>query len=190
MKIIGNGKLFVVSAPSGAGKTTVVQGALKKLKSMRLSVSWTTRKPRRGEKDGRDYKFVEKKQFAELIRKNGLLEWAKVFGQFYGTPKSNIIEARKNGYDLFLVIDVQGASQVRKRVKDAVLVFILPPGFETLYQRLKKRGKDSPAKIRERLKIARLEIRKAKNYDYAIVNDKLAAAVTELVEIVKTERQN
>jgi guanylate kinase len=189
MKKIGKGRLFVVSAPSGAGKTTVVQGALKKLKDMRLSVSWTTRNPRKGEKDGRDYKFVTKKQFEELIHKHGLLEWAKVFGQYYGTPKSNIVEARKNGYDLFLVIDVQGASQVRKRVKDAVLVFILPPGFETLYQRLKKRGKDSPAKIRERLKIARLEIRKAKNYHYAIVNDRLPIAIKELIEIVKMERK-
>ena len=190
MKKVGKGRLFVVSAPSGAGKTTVVMGAMKKIPSMKLSVSWTTRKPRKGEKDGRDYKFVSRKQFRNLIGKDGLLEWAKVFGEYYGSPRSNIEKAKKDRVDLFLVIDVQGGAQVRRKVKDAILIFILPPNIENLKERLEKRGKETPAQIAKRLRKAKWEISKGKKYDYSIVNDKLPKAISELVKIVRKVRKS
>lgn len=189
MRKIGRGRLFVVSAPSGAGKTTVVRGAMRKLPSVRMSVSWTTRKPRKGERDGIDYRFVSKDKFRKLISKEGLIEWAKVFGEYYGTPLANITVAKKDKVDLFLVIDVQGAQQIKKKVKDAVLIFILPPSLKNLEERLKKRGKETLEEIKKRLKKAKWEISKSKMYDYKIVNDKLKKAVLELVKVVNSTRR-
>ena len=189
MKKKGKGRLFVVSAPSGAGKTTVVKGAIKKLPFTRLSVSWTTRKPRRGEKNGVDYTFVSKNEFESLIKKKGLLEWAKVFGQYYGTPMVNLKLAKRDDFDLFLIIDVQGGAQVRRRVKGAILIFVLPPSMRVLEERLEKRGKETREEIAKRLKKSNWEISQASNYDYAIVNDKLKVAISELVDIVNNERK-
>lgn len=185
----GKGRLFVVSAPSGTGKNTVVRHAMKRLPDIRRSVSWTTRRPRRGEKEGRDYEFVTETRFKNLIIKRGFIEWAKVFGEYYGTPFLNIRNAKKDGVDLFLIIDVQGASQIKSKVKGAVSIFLVPPGMKELEERLKKRGKESESEIRIRLKKARWEISKSGGYDYKIINDKLNAAVKQLVNIVKRIRQ-
>jgi len=190
MKKSGNGRLFVVSAPSGAGKTTVVNGTIKKLSDMRRSVSWTTRKPRRGERNGRDYVFVTVKEFEKLIKESkGFIEWANVFGKYYGTPRFNITDAQRDGVDLFLVIDVQGAAKIRKKVKNAVFVFILPPSMKELEKRMKKRGKDTLVEIKKRLGEAKREISESKDYDYIIINDKLNEAVSQLIAIVKEERK-
>jgi len=189
MKKQGQGRLFVVSAPSGTGKTTVVTGALKKLSDMRRSVSWTTRKPRKGERTGRDYVFVSQKEFEKLIKAKGFIESASVFGKYYGTPRYNINDAKSDGVDLFLVIDVQGASKIRKKVRSAIFVFILPPSMTELERRMKKRGKDSPAEIKKRLKEAKREISESIDYDYIIINDKLDEAISQLIAIVKEERK-
>jgi len=185
----GKGRLFVVSAPSGAGKTTIVNGTLKKLSDMRRSVSWTTRKPRKGESNGRDYVFVTVNEFQKLIKSKGFIEWANVFGKYYGTPRFNITDAKSDGVDLFLVIDVQGANKIRKRVKNAVFVFILPPSMAELEKRMKKRGKDTQGEIKKRLKEAKREISQSKDYNYIIINDKLQEAISQLIAIVKEERK-
>lgn len=184
----GNGRLFIISAPSGAGKTTIVKGALQKLTDMRLSVSWTTRNPRNGEVDGRDYIFVSREDFEALIKKDGLIEWAKVFEEYYGTPKENLKKAKDDHVDLFLVIDVQGAMQIRKKLSDAVLIFVMPPSIEVLKTRLNSRGNETPQEIDKRVKEAEREIKESEKYDYKIVNDKLEDAINELTKIVTDER--
>jgi len=190
MRRSGTGKLFVVSAPSGAGKNTVVKGAMKRLSSVRRSISWTTRKPRKGEREGIDYNFVSEAKFKNLVSRKGFIEWAEVFGEHYGTPFSNIRKAKRDRLDLFLIIDVQGGLQIKRRVKDSVLIFIVTPGLKDLKKRLKRRGKESEAEIRNRLKKARWEISRAKSYDYKIVNDKLSSTVKKMVEIVRKARTN
>ncbi len=184
----GKGKLFVVSAPSGAGKTTVAVGAMEKLKNIKRSVSWTTREPRQGEIDGKDYKFVSVDEFKKNIDEDGFIEWAKVFEEYYGTPFKNVENAKKGGFDLFLIIDVLGADQIRKKNLDAVFVFVLPPSMDVLERRLKERGLDSPEEIEKRLNEAKREIEQSKYYDYKIVNKDLEKAVNELVKIVVAER--
>jgi len=186
---MGTGKLYVVSAPSGAGKTTVVKGALKKLKAIERSISWTTREPREGEKEGKDYRFVSRKEFEKLIYEKKLLEWAEVFGEYYGTPVSNIDEAKRDKVDLFLVIDVQGAKQIRKKMSDSILIFILPPSMEDLKMRLQARGKETEEEINKRLKEAQGEINCSEDYDFRIINEDLDKAVGELVNIISKERE-
>jgi guanylate kinase len=180
--------VVVVSAPSGAGKTTVVARVLRELGGIRFSVSHTTRPPRRDEQDGVDYHFVDAAAFARLRDEGRLLEFAEVHGNLYGTAMTELVRAREEGVDLLLDLDVQGAAQVRQRLPDAVTVFILPPSYPELEQRLRGRGQDDEATIQKRLAAAGRELGAFWHYDYAIVNDDLEACVRELKSIIRAAR--
>lgn len=182
------GNLFIVSAPSGCGKTTVVAGALKKLKNITRSVSFTTRPPRAGEKQKKDYYFISETAFKNKAKKGAFLEWAKTYGYYYGTPKKDVLSKLKRGIDVVLVIDVKGAAQIRRKMPECVMVFVAPPSMEALIKRLKKRATDNSVEIAKRLKIARKEISFSKKYDYAIINDGLKEAVEKLKSIIKAKR--
>lgn len=183
------GRLFVVSSPSGGGKTTLVEALLKRRISLRRSVSITTRPPRPGERHGSHYRFVSLRTFTQLRGRGGLLEWAQVHGSFYGTPRVPIARALAAGHDVVLSIDVQGARQIKRRFgARAVLIFVLPPSLDDLRHRLIRRRTDAPEAIRLRLREARRELACATWYDYAIVNHRLETAVEELTAIVMAER--
>jgi guanylate kinase len=181
--------VFVVSAPSGAGKSSVVGRALERLSDIRFSVSHTTRPPRSGEADGVQYHFVDRVRFEKLIAQDGFLERAEVHGHLYGTCWSELRRAEQDGVDLLLDVDVQGAAQVRERVEDAVTVFILPPSLEDLRRRLMGRGLDDAATIRRRLEGARAEVARYHEYDYAIVNEDLDACVEALLSVIGSARR-
>jgi len=180
--------VVVVSAPSGAGKTTVLARALRELGGIRFSVSHTTRAPRGDERDGVQYHFVDRAEFERLRESSGLLEWAEVHGNLYGTGLAEIEKASAAGVDILLDVDVQGAEQVRRRIPEAVTVFILPPSYEVLEQRLRSRGQDDEATIRRRLAAAGQEIDHFERYDFAIVNDYLDGCVEDLKSIVRAAR--
>ena len=180
--------LFVVSAPSGAGKSTVVSRLLQETPGLRFSVSYTTRPPREGEQDGVEYYFVDRTAFERLRADGRLLEWAEVHGNLYGTGLAECERARAERVDLLLDVDVQGAAQVRERLPEAVTVFILPPSYETLERRLRGRGQDDEETIRRRLAAAGREIHAFERYDYAIVNEDLDASVEALKCIVRAAR--
>ncbi|OMH39849.1 guanylate kinase [Desulfurobacterium indicum] len=182
------GLLIVISAPSGTGKTTLVNMLMKAFPKMEFSVSCTTRKPRPGEIDGKDYYFISFEEFEKKIENNELLEWAEVYGNFYGTPKDKVIEALNEGKDILLDIDTQGALQVKKNYPDAVLIFILPPSLKELERRLRNRGTEDEETIEKRLLIARRELSLATKYDYIIINDKIEEAFEKLKSIVTAER--
>jgi guanylate kinase len=182
------GLLFVVSAPSGTGKTTVVERLVQIFPDLGLSRSYTSRAMRAGEKDGLDYNFIVRERFEAMIAEDAFLEWADVFGNLYGTGKAETERELAAGRDLILVIDVQGARQVRSHGANAIGVFVLPPSFEALERRLRGRSKDSEDAIRKRLATARREVRAVAEYEYVIVNDELDACVDRLRSIVLAER--
>lgn len=180
--------LFIVSAPSGCGKTTVVNKVLQSLRGVTRSVSATTRPPRGREKIRRDYYFVSETSFKNKAKKGDFLEWAKNFGYYYGTPKKAVYDKLKKGKDLILTIDVKGALQVRRKMSDCVMIFIAPPSLEELLRRLRKRATDKSKEISKRLRIAKKEISFSRKYDYIIINDKLGDAVRKLKSIIIAER--
>jgi guanylate kinase len=180
--------LMVLSAPSGGGKTTVCRQLLKRLPWMKRCITATTRAPRKGEKDGKDYFFLSVEEFKRRIQAKGFYEWARVHDNLYGTPRWEIEEALSKGRSLILVIDVQGGAQVKKKSKDAVLVFLLPPSFEALKTRLTQRGQDAAAVVKRRLKAAQREVLAAKHYDYLVLNDRLDHAVDHVEEIARAAR--
>ena len=182
------GLLFVVSAPSGTGKTTVVERLVEVCPGLVRSRSYTSRPAREGETDGVDYKFIDRPAFDALIARDGLLEWANVFGNLYGTSRQETEAKLASGSDLVLVIDVQGARQVRERMQDAVGIFLLPPSFEILETRLRGRSKDAEPAMRRRLEAARAEVDAVQEYEYVVVNDELERCVGELTAIVIAER--
>lgn len=182
------GLLLVVSAPSATGKTTVVEQLVQVLPGLRMSRSYTSRPARPGEEDGLDYNFISREAFEQLIAREAFLEWADVFGHYYGTGKDETVSRLAAGEDLVLVIDVNGARQVRERVPETVAVFMLPPSFEILEQRLRKRSKDPEAEMLRRLETARREVDAVASYDYVVVNDLLERCVGELAGIVVAER--
>jgi guanylate kinase len=182
------GLLFVVSAPSGTGKTTVVERLVQVVPDLGLSRSYTSRAMRTGEKDGVDYNFITRERFEAMIAADAFLESADVFGNLYGTGKAETERELAGGHDLVLVIDVQGARQVRSHGANAIGIFVLPPSFEALERRLRGRSKDSEEAIRKRLATARREIRAVAEYEYVIVNDELDACVDRLRSIVLAER--
>lgn len=178
----------MVSAPSGTGKTTVVERLVQVVPELALSRSYTSRPARPGETDGVDYNFVLRSRFEEMIAADDFLEWAEVFGNLYGTCAADVERHLASGRDLVLVIDVQGARLVRQRCKDTVGVFVMPPSFSTLEQRLRGRSKDSEAAIQRRLQTARDEVAAYAEYDYMVVNDALDGCVDRLRAIVLAER--
>lgn len=182
------GLLFVVSAPSGTGKTTIVERLVQVLPDLALSRSYTCRPLRSGENDGVDYNFITRARFEEMIAADAFLEWADVFGNLYGTSMADANLELDAGRDLVLVIDVQGARQVRLRCDDTVGVFVLPPSFDVLEQRLRGRSKDSEEAMQKRLRTARAEVAAFLEYDYVVVNDELEACVDRLRAIVVAER--
>jgi guanylate kinase len=182
------GLLFVVSAPSGTGKTTVVERLVQVTPDLALSRSYTSRPARAGETDGIDYNFITRTRFESMVASDAFLEWADVFGNLYGTCGEDAERELAAGRDLVLVIDVQGARQVRRRCTGTVGVFVLPPSFEVLESRLRGRSKDSEEAMQRRLQTARDEIAAFVEYDYVVVNDELAACVDRLRSIVLAER--
>jgi guanylate kinase len=182
------GKLFVITAPSGAGKSSLIQAILKDDPSLKLSISYTTRPPRPGEQNGREYHFVDDREFLAMRDRGEFLESAEVHGNRYGTAKSVIREALERGHDLLLEIDWQGAQQVRKLHPDCVGIFILPPSVEELERRMRTRGQDAEAVIQRRLTNARDELTHANEFKYRIINKDFEAAKGELSEIIRNER--
>lgn len=178
------GILFVLSAPSGAGKTTLRRAVLARFPEIAYSVSTTTRSPRPGEVSGRDYVFITREEFEAGIREGRWAEWAQVHGNYYGTSARTLREAAEAGTDVLLDIDVQGARQIRRMFPESVTVFIMPPSFEVLAQRLTARGTESPEAIQLRLRNARQEIEERHWYRHVVVNDELATAVEELTAII------
>jgi guanylate kinase len=180
--------LFVVVAPSGAGKTTLVDELLKREANIRLSISFTTRAPRAGEKDGREYHFVTREKFEAMIAQREFLEHADVYGNYYGTSRKWIESELAAGHDVLLEIDWQGARQVRKLFDHMVGIFILPPSIAELQRRLQGRGKDAPEAIQRRMASARNEVSHVLEFEYIIVNERFETAVDDLVGIVRAAR--
>lgn len=179
---------MVLSAPSGAGKTTLCQKLLEQMPDVQMSVSFTTRPPRAGEVDGVHYSFIEKERFQTMIAEASFVEWAEVHGNYYGTSRKRIEEICAAGNDVILDIDVQGARQIRQAFPDSVHIFVFPPSQEALQQRLEGRMSDAPEVIARRLQKARDEIREYRLYNYVIINDLLDVALQELLSIVRAER--
>ncbi len=180
--------VFIISAPSGSGKSTLVSRLMNEVDHLAFSVSYTTRKPRGTEIDGEAYHFIDRSEFERRLQAGEFLEHADVFGNYYGTNASALDAARKQGKDLVLDIDVQGAAQLKKRIPDAVSIFVLPPSRQSLEQRLRARSQDDEGVIRRRLADAAREIRNYRLYDYVLVNNDLNLAVETLNAIVKAER--
>ena len=183
----GRGILIVVSGFSGAGKGTITRELLNRYDGYALSISVTTRSPRAGEEDGKDYFFKTRDEFLSLIEEEQLYEYAEYQGMFYGTPRSYVDECLDQGFDVILEIDVQGAEQIKKKFPDTVLVFVSPPDIATLVKRLKARGTETEEKIRGRMLRAREEAFFIPGYDYLLINDELDAAIEKLHQIVRAE---
>jgi len=182
--------VFIISAPSGSGKSTLVSMIRRSVPQLEFSISYTTRKPRGAEQNGREYFFVSREEFRQMIREDQFLEYAVVFEtDYYGTACRFLDQAKNQGKDLLLDIDVQGAAQVKKKVREAVSIFILPPNRSELEQRLRSRGQDTEEKIQRRLEEARREIENYDKYDYILVNDHLDDSVKALEAILLSERQ-
>lgn len=182
------GTLFVVSAPSGTGKDTVVRELLAKHPELGFSVSATTRKPRPGEQEGVDYFFVSNERFSEMIEQNEFLEYAEYTSASYGTPAGPVDEALDAGRDMILVIEMTGARWVQVKRPDAVLIFLVPPSFEELERRLRGRGTETEEQIEARMRKARTEVAQMGGYDYIVINDDLSDAVADVEAIVRAER--
>jgi len=186
------GILFIISAPSGSGKSTLVNEVRKQVTGVDFSISWTTRQPRGSEEHGREYYFTNRAEFERMVAAGAFLEHAEVFGNFYGTARQSLDEARRLGHDLLLDIDVQGAGQVRKAMPEAVTIFVLPPNPKVLRTRLRNRfraeGQVHEAELYRRLSEATKEIEKYREYSYILINDVLDRAVAQLEAIILAER--
>jgi guanylate kinase len=182
------GLLFIVSAPSGTGKTTLVERLVQVLPNLRMSRSYTSRPARPGERSGVDYNFISREVFEQRIKDCDFLEWADVFGNYYGTSAGDVEHLLGDGQDVVLVIDVQGARQVRARGLDHAAIFVMPPSFQVLEQRLRGRSQDSEEQMQRRLDTARGEASSYVDYDYVVVNDDLEPTVMRLQEIIAAER--
>ncbi len=183
-----SGSLYIVSAPSGAGKSSLVQALIEGDPRLRLSISYTTRPPRPGEEDGVHYHFVTRETFLEMLGQGAFLESAEVYGNFYGTSQPWIEAQMAQGHDVLLEIDWQGAAQVRRLIPTAIGIYILPPSLEELERRLRNRGQDSPEVIARRLAAAREDMTHALEYDYLVVNERFDLALADLRAIVRTQR--
>jgi len=182
------GLLIVISGPSGAGKGTLCNLMKNYFPDAYYSISATTRSPRHGEKHGVDYFFMSTEEFLELRDADGCLEWAEVYGNYYGTPKSNVEESIAQGRDVILEIDIQGALHVKKQYPEGVFIFIVPPSIEELRRRIETRGQNSPEDMSKRLKSAQEELAYVSEYDYVIVNDEIETATEKLRSIIIAEK--
>jgi len=188
MKSKKKGMVIIMSAPSGAGKTSICDAVVKKNKNIVYSISTTTRTPRKGEKNGREYYFVTEAQFKDEIKQKQFVEWAKVHNNYYGTSKKILESIISKGKDVLLDIDVQGAIKIKKQYKDALMIFVMAPSLKILKQRLIKRNKDSKAVINIRLKNAEKEISYINKYDYLIINDKLDESIKNVENIINCSK--
>lgn len=188
LQVQTSGRLFVISAPSGAGKSTLIHRVLKTLPDVGYSVSFTTRQPRVGETEGKDYFFVSREEFENKIAQNEFLEFALVHGNFYGTSRVIAEEELKTGRDVILEIDVQGAALIKEKVADVVGIFILPPSMEVLKERLINRATDTEEVQKVRLQNARKEVEQYKNFDYIVINKDVDEATNQLASIFIAER--
>lgn len=190
IRMMGKNKslLIIISSPSGAGKTTIAKKVVQKDSNLALSISYTTRPPRKSEKEGEDYCFVSRNQFSRMKDEDKFLEWAMVHGECYGTSRDFVERGLSSGKDVVLVIDVKGAKQVREKCKDCVSIFILPPSIEELKQRLINRETETEEEIAKRMEIVSWEQAQSGDYDYSIVNDKIDKTVERVLSIIKTER--
>jgi guanylate kinase len=185
---VSQGLLFIISAPSGAGKTTLAEQLAETTERLSLSRSYTSRAPRAGEADGVDYNFVSRERFVQMAEAGEFLEWADVFGNLYGTRTADTHALLARGQDVVLVIDVQGARKVRQSGIETTAIFVMPPSFETLERRLRGRSKDSEADIQRRLQVARREVASFTDYDFVVINDEVVPTVERLRSIVHSER--
>ena len=181
------GELFILSSPAGGGKTTLANLLIQEIPNLKRVITCTTRKPRPGEKDGVDYYFLSREEFEKRIRENDFLEYAVVHGNYYGTPKKEVEDELQKGFDLLLVIDVQGMRQIVSNKKDVITIFILPPSLDELVKRMKERG-DSEEEIQKRLETAKKEIPAWKEYNYVVINDNLDKAKENLKHIILSSR--
>jgi guanylate kinase len=181
--------VFIISAPSGSGKSTLVNRVREIVPGLKFSISYTTRAPRAGEQNGREYFFVSRTEFEKMIRQDDFLEYADVFGHYYGTARSFLSLAQQEGKDLLLDIDVQGAEQIKRKIPEAVRIFVMPPNRQELEKRLRTRSLDAEAVIQRRLVTASREIENYKKYDYILVNDRLEESVDALKSILLAERR-
>lgn len=188
MKRKNRGRLFIVSAPSGAGKTTLCQNLSSIIQNLRQSVSYTTRPMRHGEINNRDYTFIKEDVFRRMVRRDEFIEWAEVHGNLYGTSRKRLEAILDKGIDVILDVDTQGARQIRKKYKDGIYIFILPPSLRALKERLKKRMCNSKEEIQRRLKRTVYEIREYKKYDYVIINAVFDTAIEEMKAIISSEK--
>ena len=184
----GAGLIFIISAPSGAGKTTLVKEVIKQVPGLQFSVSFTTRLPRPNEKEGKDYHFVSHSVFQKRVKRNEFLEWAEVLGNRYGTPRPDLKKLEAEGVDLILDIDTQGAKKVMKEIDQPVLIYLLPPSLKVLRERLMNRGVDSLEMVKFRLSNARRDMEEAYGYHYVIVNHSIEDAIEKLKSIILAER--
>ena len=187
MRHCNKGLLIVISGPSGAGKGTICKALLEKRQDIEVSVSATTRNPRDGEIDGVNYHFLKKEDFLKKLEQGDFLEYAQVYGNFYGTPKSNVEEVLESGKNVILEIDIQGALKVKEKATEGVFIFILPPSMEELKQRIIKRGSETPESLMTRFKSAYQEINYVSKYNYAVVNDNVEDAVHKIECILTAE---
>ena len=182
------GQLFVISAPSGAGKSTIVNALRQRHQDLAYSVSHTTRLPRKGEMDGKDYHFVSRADFERMIEEGRFVEWAEVYGNLYGTSFLALEEKLSSGSDILLDVDTQGGENIRNRFQNSVLIFLLPPSMEVLQDRLRKRATDSEEVINRRMQEAVSDIRNCSWYDYLIINDDLETAIRESASVILSAR--
>jgi len=185
---MNSGLLVVISGPSGSGKGTICKKLIEDLENIKVSVSATTRKPRVGEIEGKNYFFIDEETFKNKISNEEFLEYALVYGNYYGTPKKAVLKELENGKDIILEIDIQGALKVKENYPKGVFIFILPPSLEELKNRIEGRGTDSEEVIRRRLKCAYDELNYAFQYDYVVLNDEVEIAVDKIKEIVSAEK--
>jgi guanylate kinase len=182
------GQLYVISGPSGVGKSSIVRGVRGRVKGLAYSISHTSRKPREGEVDGVDYHFVERDTFKRMIQEGAFAEWAEVYDAFYGTPLDGLQAQMSQGLDVILDVDGQGAENIKKHFKESILIYVLPPSLETLEERLRRRGTDDDEVIRARFEKALREIKRCLHYDYIVFNENIDKAVEEVTSIILSVR--